>query len=154
MRKLLAVAGLTGALVALPVGSLTTTAGASTAHAFKGKGAGSLTLTGSQFAADGTISVARVGKIAFHSSGTEGAGRVAYTTTFTAPNGDTVTTSSHGTARHTRVGRVYTTTDSVTGGTGRFADASGLGRTAAKVALAPGATTGTVKLVLGGKIRF
>jgi hypothetical protein len=42
----------------------------------------------------------------------------------------------------------------VTGGTGRFADASGAGKTAAKAKVASGGTTGTVKLVLGGKIRF
>jgi hypothetical protein len=153
MRKILAVAGLAGALIALPVGSLAT-ADAATGHAFKGKGSGTLSLSGNHFTLDGTVSIAQVGRVSFHSSGTETGGSVSFATTFTAPNGDTVATSSHGTARHTRAGRVYVTSDSVTGGTGRFADASGAGKTAAKAKVASGGTTGTVKLVLGGKIRF
>jgi hypothetical protein len=94
--------------------------------------------------------------VAFHSEGAStAAGTVAYATTFTGPNGDTVTTSSTGTARNTRIGRVYITTDTVTGGTGRFADASGRGKTAAKAKLAsPNATTGTVKFVLAGQITY
>ena len=39
------------------------------------------------------------------------------------------------------LGRIYITRDTVTGGTGRFADATGAGRTAAKAKLASRATT-------------
>lgn len=78
-----------------------------------------------------------------------------FTTTFTAPNGDTLTTSSTGSAKQTKLGRVFITTDAITGGTGRFTTATGKGKTAAKVKFATAnATTGTVKFVVAGKIRF
>ena len=96
MRKFLVAAGLAGALVALPVGSAV---GAAPGHAFKGKGTGTLTRTGSSFAIDGTITIVSVGKAAFHAEGTSAGSTVAYTTTFTAGNGDTLTTSSTGAAR-------------------------------------------------------
>ena len=148
MRKFVIAAGLACAMVALPI---TTTAGAASPARFKGKGAGTLTLSGNSFTIDGTVKVARVGAVAFHSEGTtNGAGSVAFSTTFTAPNGDTVTTSSTGTARHTMIGRIYITRDTVTGGTGRFATATGAGRTAAKANTA----TGTVKFVLAGHITY
>ncbi len=153
MRKFLVAAGLAGALIALPVGSAV---GASTGHAFKGKGSGTITLTGGgNFTIDGHVTVAKVGQVAFHSAGTAAAKTVTFTTTFTAANGDTITTASSGAAVHTRLGRVFVTSDTITGGTGRFATASGKGKTAAKVKLAsPTATTGTVKFVLAGNIRF
>jgi hypothetical protein len=150
MRKFFVAAGLACALAALPVGSAV---GAATGHTFKGKGTGSLTRTGDQFVIDGTIKVAAVGSVPFHSEGTAGANTATFTTTFTAPNGDTITTSSTGSARNTRLGRVFITTDTVTGGTGRFATASGKGKTAAKVKFDT-PTTGTVKFVLAGRIRF
>ena len=152
MRRFLVAAGLACALVALPAGSAV---GASTGHWFKGKGAGTLTLTGNQFVIDGTVQVRKLGPASFHSEGTADAQTVTFTTTFTTANGDTITTSSTGSARHTRLGKVFLTTDTVTGGTGQFADAAGKGKTAAKAKLAsPNATTGTVRFVLAGKIRF
>ena len=154
MRKLFVAAGLAGALVALPVSSAVS-AGASTGHAFKGKGAGTLTLTGKQFVIDGKLKVAGVGTVSFHSSGTSNDSSVSYTTTFTGSNGETITTASTGVARHTRLGRVYTTTDSVTGGTGRFADATGKGKTVAKTTFATASsTTGNVRFALAGRTRF
>lgn len=154
MRKFVIAAGLACAMAALPI---TASAGAAGPAKFKGKGSGTLTLSGSNsFTIDGTVKVAKVGAVAFHSEGaTTGAKTVAYTTTFTGPGGDTVTTSSTGTARHTKIGRVFITRDTVTGGTGRFAAATGTGRTAAKAKLAaPNATTGTVKFVLAGTITY
>ena len=153
MRKFVIATGLACAMVALPI---TATAGAASPARFKGKGAGTLTLSGNNsFAIDGTVKIAKVGAVAFHSEGTTAGANVAYTTTFTGPNGDTVTTSSTGIARHTRLGRIYITRDTVTGGTGRFVDATGAGRTAAKAKLAaPNATTGTVKFVLAGQITY
>lgn len=152
MRKLLVAIGLAGALVALPVGSAV---GALPGHAFKGKGTGSLTRTGNQFVIDGTVTIASVGSATFHTEGTSGPSTVTFTTTFTAPNGDTLTTASTGSARHTRLGKVFITSDTITGGTGRFATATGKGKTAAKVKFATTtATTGTVKFVVAGKIRF
>ena len=153
MRKFLVAAGLAGALIALPVGSAV---GASTGHAFKGKGTGTITLgSGGQFTVDGTVKVKTVGPVAFHTSGTAGDHTVTFTTTFTGAQGDTLTTTSTGSATHTRLGKVFITTDTITGGTGRLATASGQGKTGAKVKLAtPDATTGTVKFVLAGKIRF
>lgn len=152
MKKFLVAAGLAGALVALPVGSAV---GAATGHAFKGKGTGTLTRTGNSFTIDGTIKIASVGQATFHTEGTSAASTVNFTTTFTAGNGDTLTTSSTGGAKHTRLGKVFITTDTITGGTGRFATASGKGKTAAKVKFATAdASTGTVKFVLAGKIRF
>jgi hypothetical protein len=153
MRKFLVAAGLAGALVALPVGSAV---GASTGHAFKGKGNGTITLSsGGQFTIDGTVSVKTIGPVAFHTSGTAGDHTVTFTTTFTGTHGDTLTTSSTGSAKHTKLGKVFVTTDTITGGTGRLATASGQGKTGAKVRLAtPGATTGTVRFALAGKIRF
>jgi hypothetical protein len=148
MRKLLIALGLTGALVVLPVSG---SAGAAAAPKLKGKGSGALTLAGSAFTIDGTVKILRVGPVPFHSEGTlTGPGTVEFTTTFTAPNGDTVTTSSTGRARQTRIGRVFITRDTVVGGTGRFADATGAGRTAAKA----NTSTGTVKFVLAGKITY
>lgn len=153
MRRLLVAAGVAGALIAVPMGSAV---GASTGHAFKGMGTGTLTRSsGEGFVIDGHIKVATVGSVAFHSAGSAAAKTVTYTTTFTAANGDTITTSSTGTAKHTRLGRVYVTTDTVTGGTGRFATAAGKSKTVAKVKLsAPAATTGSVKFAVAGKIRF
>ncbi len=153
MRKFLIATGLTCALVALPI---TASAGAAGPARFKGKGSGTLTLSGSSaFSIDGTVHVAKVGAVAFHTAGTTNGAKVAFTTTFTAGNGDTVTTASTGTARRTKIGRIYTTRDTVTGGTGRFVAATGAGRTAAKAKLAaPNATTGTVKFVLAGKITY
>jgi hypothetical protein len=153
MRKFVIATGLACAMVALPI---TASAGAASPARFKGKGSGTLTLSGSNsFTIDGTVKVAKVGPVAFHSDGTAAGGNVAYTTTFTGPNGDTVTTSSTGSARHTRRGRIYITRDTVTGGTGRFASATGAGRTAAKAKLAaPNATTGTVKFILAGQITY
>jgi hypothetical protein len=152
MRKFFVAVGLAGALVALPVGSAV---GATSGHAFKGRGSGTLTRTGNQFVIDGTLNVAAVGTVPFHSEGTASASSVAFTTTFTAANGDTITTSSTGAARHTRLGKVFITTDTITGGTGRFATATGAGKTAAKVKFATAdATTGTVKFVVAGRIRF
>jgi hypothetical protein len=154
MRKFFVAAGLAGTLIALPVSSAVS-AGATTSHAFKGKGAGTLTLTGKQFVINGTVKVADVGSVAFHSSGTANDSSVSYTTTFTGPHGETITTASTGAARHTRLGRVFITTDSVTGGTGRFADATGKGKTVAKTKFATASsTTGTVKFALAGRIRF
>jgi hypothetical protein len=152
MRKLVIAAGLVCALTAVPL----TAAGAATTAKFKGKGTGTLTLAGSNFTIDGTVHVANVGAVSFHSSGaTTSPNHAADTTTFTAPNGDTITTSSTGTARNTRLGRIFVTNDTVTGGTGRFADAAGRGKTAAKAKLsAPNASTGTVKFVLAGTINF
>jgi hypothetical protein len=148
MRKFVIAAGLACAMAALPVSA---TAGAASPAKFKGKGSGSLTLSGNSFTIDGTVRVAKIGAVAFHSAGTtNGSGGVAFSTTLTAPNGDTVTTSSTGTARQTRWGRIFTTRDTVTGGTGRFVSATGAGRTAAKV----NTTTGTVKFVLAGKITY
>jgi hypothetical protein len=150
MRKLVITTVVAGALVVLPV-----TADAATSPRFKGKGSGTLTLNGGNFTIDGTVKVANVGSVPFHSEGTVSGGSASFTTTFTAPNGDTLTTASTGTARQTKIGRVFLTRDSVTGGTGRFADATGQGRTAAKAKLsAPNATTGTVKFVLTGKIAY
>ncbi|MGZ4689971.1 MAG: hypothetical protein ACXVKA_04870 [Acidimicrobiia bacterium] len=153
MRKFLVAAGLAGTLAALPVGSAV---GASTGHVFKGKGTGTVTLDGGgQFTLDGTVKVKSVGPVAFHSTGTTSANGVTFTTTFTGSNGDTLTTSSVGSAKHTRLGKVFITTDTITGGTGRLANATGKGKTAAKVKLAaPDATTGTVKFVLAGRISF
>jgi hypothetical protein len=148
MRKLLVAIGVTAALVALPV---TADAGAAAAPKLKGKGSGTLTLAGSSFTIDGTVKLLRVGPVPFHSEGTlTGPGTVEFTTTFTAPNGDTVTTASTGKARQTRIGRVFLTRDTVVGGTGRFADATGFGRTAAKA----NTSAGTVKFVLAGKITY
>jgi hypothetical protein len=148
MRKLLLAVGVSAALVALPVSA---EAGAIALPKFKGKGSGAIVLQGSNFTIDGTVKVAKVGAVPFHTEGAlTGAGTVAFTTTFTAPNGDTLTTSSTGTARRTRIGRVFITRDTVTGGTGRFADATGAGRTAAKANLG----TGIVKFVLAGKIVY
>jgi hypothetical protein len=151
MRKFVIAVGLMCALAALPA-----TADAATSAKFKGKGSGTLTLTGNDFTIDGTVHVAKVGAVPFHTEGSlTGPGTVAFTTTFTAPNGDTLATASTGTARHTKWGRIFVTRDHVTGGTGRFADATGFGRTAAKARLAaPNATTGTVKFVLAGKITY
>jgi len=152
MRKLLVSAGLAVALVALPVGSAVS---AAPGHAFKGKGSGSLTRTGNQFVIDGTITIKSVGSAAFHTTGTSGNSSVSFTTTFTAPNGDTLTTASTGTARHTKRGKVFVTSDTISVGTGLFATAAGKGKTAAKVRFpTPDASTGTVKFVVGGKIRF
>jgi hypothetical protein len=153
MRKLMVVAGLACALAVLPVSS---SVGAASSAKLKGKGSGTLTLNGNSFTIDGTLKVAKVGTVAFHSEGaTTGAKAAAYTTTFTAPNGDTLTTSSTGTVKRTKLGRAFITRDTVTGGTGRFVDATGFGRTAARGKLdAPNATTGTVKFVLAGKITY
>jgi hypothetical protein len=154
MRKILVAAGLACAMAALPV---TATAGAASAAKLKGKGSGTLTLSGTNdFSIDGTVKVAQVGPVAFHTEGiTTGGGGVEFTTTFTAANGDTVTTASTGSARQTKLGRIFITRDTVTGGTGRFAAATGFGRTAAKAKLAaPNATTGTVKFILAGKITY
>lgn len=153
MRKILVAAGLACAVAVLPISA---TAGAASSAKLKGKGSGALTLSGNSFTIDGTVKVLNVGAVAFHSEGTTtGANTVAYTTTFTAPNGDTVTTSSTGTARHTKLGRIYITRDTVSGGTGRFANATGFGRTAARAKLsAPNATTGTVRFVLAGQITY
>jgi hypothetical protein len=153
MRKFLVAAGLAGALIALPVGSAV---GASTGHAFKGKGAGTIALSsGGQFTIDGTVNVKTVGPVAFHTSGTAGDHTVTFSTTFIGSQGDTLTTTSTGSAKYTKLGKVFVTTDTITGGTGRLATASGRGKTGAKVKLAaPDATTGTVKFVLAGKIRF
>lgn len=153
MRKFVIATGLACAMVALPI---TASAGAAGPARFKGKGSGTLTLSGNNsFTIDGTVTIANVGAVAFHSAGTTAGAHVAYTTTFTGPNGSTVTTSSNGSAHHTRLGRVYITRDTVTGGTGRFAGATGAGHTAAKAKLAaPNATTGTVKFVLAGSITY
>jgi hypothetical protein len=148
MRKLLIAAGVSAALVALPVSA---TAGAAGPAKFKGKGSGTLALQGTSFTIDGTVKVAKVGAVPFHSEGSlTGPRTVAFTTTFSAPNGDTLTTSSTGTARQTRIGRIFLTRDTVTGGTGRFADATGAGRTAAKANV----NTGIVKFVLAGRIVY
>ncbi len=153
MRKFLIATGLACAMVALP---MTAAAGAAGPAKFKGKGTGTLTLSGANsFSIDGTVKVAKVGAVAFHSEGTTSGAKVTYTTTFTGPNGNTVTTSSKGIARRTKLGRVYVTRDTVTGGTGRFAGATGTGHTAAKAKLASAnATTGTVRFVLAGNITY
>jgi hypothetical protein len=152
MRKFFVAAGLAGALAALPVGSAV---GAAPGQVFKGKGSGAITLTGNQFVIDGTVTIKKVGPVEFHTSGTSSASTVEFTTTFTGPEGDSLTTTSTGSAKHTKWGKVFVTTDTITAGTGRLAGATGKGKTAAKVRLtAPGATTGTVKFVLAGKIRF
>jgi hypothetical protein len=148
MRKLLIATGVSAALVVLPVSA---SAGAAGAAKFKGKGSGTIVLQGTSFTIDGTVKVAKVGAVPFHTEGSlTGARTAAFTTTFTAPNGDTLTTSSTGTARQTRIGRVFITKDTVTGGTGRFAGATGAGRTAAKANL----RTGVVKFVLAGRIVY
>ena len=65
MRRLLVAAGVAGALIAVPMGSAV---GASTGHAFKGMGTGTLTRSsGEGFVIDGHIKVASVGSVAFHS---------------------------------------------------------------------------------------
>ena len=153
MRKLVIVAGLAATLVAVP---LSASAGAAGTAKFKGKGSGTLTLSGRNFEIDGTVHVAKVGAVPFHTEGSVTAAKTAaFTTTFTAPNGDTLTTASTGTVRNTKWGRIFTARDTVTGGTGRFTDATGGGRTAAKGKLdAPNATTATVKFVLAGKITY
>lgn len=148
MRKLVVAAGLVCAMAAFP---LSASAGAETVAKFKGRGSGTLTISGANFTIDGHLTVANVGYVDFHSEGsTTGGGTVAYTTTFTAPSGDTITTSSTGTARHTRIGRIFISRDTVTGGTGRFVTATGFGRTAAKA----NTNTGTVKFILAGKITY
>jgi hypothetical protein len=153
MRKLMLAAGLACAMAVLPVSS---SVGAASSAKLKGKGSGTLTLNGNSFTIDGTVKIAKVGAVPFHSEGaTTGGKSAAYTTTFTAPNGDTITTSSTGSVKSTKLGRVFITRDTVIGGTGRFADATGVGRTAARGKLdGPNATTGTVKFVLAGKITF
>jgi hypothetical protein len=156
MRKFLIAGGLACALAAVPVGSAVGAA-TPTSHQIKGKGAGTLTLNGnSTWAIDGTVKVLNVGPLHFHSTGTTTAAqKITVATTFTAANGDTISTTANGTAKHTRLGRVYITKDTVTGGTGRFAGATGTGHTAAKAKLAtPTSTTGTVKFVFIGKITY
>jgi hypothetical protein len=72
---------------------------------------------------------------------------------YTAANGDILRSTLDGTARFTATGVAYSTTETFTGGTGRFADASGSDADEG-VAAFTGATTGTSSFATSGQIAY
>jgi hypothetical protein len=72
---------------------------------------------------------------------------------YTAANGDILRSTLDGTGRFTATGVAYSTTETFTGGTGRFANASGSDADEG-VAAFTGATTGTSSFVTSGQIAY
>ena len=72
---------------------------------------------------------------------------------YTAANGDVLRSTLDGTGRFTATGIAYSTIETYTGGTGRFADASGSAADDG-IAAFTGASTGTSSFVVSGHIAY
>jgi len=135
VRKAIMLAGLVFALAALSPAAALAKAGG-TDRPLKGSGSGTLTLnlqTGA-FAYDATEVDSHSGKVTVHSDGAfvltgPGTFAVSGTTTSVAANGDQLTSTFTGTGTISATGSTTTINSTFTGGTGRFADASGTATT-------------------------
>jgi hypothetical protein len=108
---------------------------------------------------DGTCIATHLGKAAYHATQTaalnpDGTLALDIAGFYTAANGDILRSTLVGTGRFTPSGGVvYTTTETFTGGTGRFADASGTAHDVG-VAAYTGPTSGTSSFVSAGSISY
>ena len=124
MRRLVLSFGLIGALVVLPTTAAVAGKGG-TNRPFNGSGAGRLIVTDPEagtFIIRGRANVTHLGLVKVRSKGSfTGENTFAFKTTFVAANGDKLKTSSTGESAEP----AFTNHDTVTGGTGRFAGATG-----------------------------
>jgi hypothetical protein len=166
MRRASVVVGLL-ALFAL-TGSAAGHSGPSKAHHFLVRGSGTLTNAGSQNSFSGTVTGTRIGRGTFSGvskvvvlpppqCGTAPGAPASGSNTLTAANGDTLRYSFSGTVCQSAATSASTTykltaTYTITGGTGRFTDASGTGAALATITLF--VNTGPLTIELRGTIEL
>jgi hypothetical protein len=117
------------------------------------------TLVGLQISIAGTCQLTHLGKAAYEATQTitpnpDGTVSITVTGFYTAANGDTLRSTLAGIGRFTPSGQVtYSTTETYTGGTGRFAGARGTASDTG-VAAFTGPTTGTSDYTTVGSISY
>ena len=153
---------LAAALLAAVAATAAAPAGAAKTHArpMKGHCDTTFTVIGVEtIALSGTCILTHLGKASYEATQTvsnngDGTVNIMITGFYTAANGDILRSSLVGIGRFTASGEVsYSTTETYTGGTGRFADASGTALDNG-VAHFTGPTTGTSSYVTAGSISY